>query len=117
MLFLLEMRTFVSYMCSVNNDHPNLIYITLKLRACISGKSLLSMLQLLHYYNNWNIIICIMLCTAYVLDELATAIRNSTDIHFGLYYSLFEWFHPLYLQDQANKFQTDTYVTVCLLLL
>ena len=53
----------------------------------------------------------------YVLDELATAIRNSTDIHFGLYYSLFEWFHPLYLQDQANKFQTHTYVTVCLLLL
>ena len=44
--------------------------------------------------------------------ELAEAIRNNTDIHFGLYYSLFEFFHPLYLEDHANGFKTQTYVTV-----
>lgn len=49
-----------------------------------------------------------------LLGELAAAIRNNTDIHFGLYYSLFEWFHPLFLQDKANNFQTNTYVTVCI---
>jgi len=50
-----------------------------------------------------------------ILGELAAAIRNNTDIHFGLYYSLFEWFHPLFLQDRANGFETQTYVMVCLL--
>ena len=44
--------------------------------------------------------------------DLATAIRNNTDIHFGLYYSLFEWFHPLYLQDKANNYTTQEYVSV-----
>jgi len=49
-----------------------------------------------------------------LLGELAVAIRNKTDIHFGLYYSLYEWFHPLFLQDKANNYQTNTYVTVCI---
>ena len=55
-----------------------------------------------------------MLQLVYSLGELAGAIRNNTDIHFGLYYSLYEWFHPLFLQDQANKFETQTYVMVCM---
>lgn len=42
--------------------------------------------------------------------DLANAIRNSTDLRFGLYYSLFEWFNPLYLQDKANKWATQSYV-------
>jgi len=50
-----------------------------------------------------------MLCDT---GELAEAIRNQTDIHFGLYYSLFEFFHPLYLEDKANGFKTQNYVTV-----
>lgn len=32
------------------------------------------------------------------------AIRNRTDLHFGLYYSLFEWFHPLFLEDKFSLF-------------
>ena len=28
------------------------------------------------------------------------------EVHFGLYYSLFEWFNPMYLKDKANKFST-----------
>ena len=46
------------------------------------------------------------------LGELGEAIRNKTSIHYGLYHSLFEWFHPLYLQDKANKFKTQEFVTV-----
>ena len=44
--------------------------------------------------------------------ELAAAIRNKTDIKFGVYHSLFEWFNPLYLQDKANKFKTQKFVSV-----
>ncbi|XP_043217743.1 alpha-L-fucosidase-like [Amphibalanus amphitrite] len=36
-----------------------------------------------------------------LLGDLATAIRNRTDLHFGLYHSLYEWFNPLYLNDRA----------------
>ena len=39
--------------------------------------------------------------------ELKAAIESrQPDVKFGLYYSLFEWFHPLYLQDKANNFTT-----------
>lgn len=31
-------------------------------------------------------------------------------MHFGVYHSLYEWYHPLYLQDKANKFQTQDFV-------
>ena len=33
-----------------------------------------------------------------LVGDLAAAIRNQTDIRFGLYHSWFDWFHPLYLQ-------------------
>jgi len=52
-----------------------------------------------------------LLCIYYIGD-LAAAIRNNTDIHFGLYYSLFEWFHPLFLKDKANNFTTQEYIAV-----
>ncbi|BFZ03722.1 hypothetical protein BsWGS_06761 [Bradybaena similaris] len=45
-----------------------------------------------------------------LVGELANAIRNNTDIHFGVYHSMFEWFNPLYLQDQANNFTTQDFV-------
>ncbi|XP_064595553.1 alpha-L-fucosidase-like [Liolophura sinensis] len=45
-----------------------------------------------------------------LVGELAAAIRSETDMHFGLYHSLFEWFHPLYLQDKANNYTTQMFV-------
>ncbi|XP_070580012.1 alpha-L-fucosidase-like [Ptychodera flava] len=45
-----------------------------------------------------------------LVGDLAKSVRNKTDIHFGLYHSLFEWFHPLFLQDKQNKFKTQLYV-------
>ena len=50
-----------------------------------------------------------------LVGDLASAIRNNTDLHFGLYFSQFEWFNPLYLQDKANGFKTQTYVEVRLM--
>jgi len=45
-----------------------------------------------------------------LVGDLAAAIRNRTDIHFGLYHSLFEWFNPLYLADSATGFKTRDFV-------
>ena len=44
--------------------------------------------------------------------ELAQAIQKNTNLVFGLYHSLFEWFNPLYLKDQANSYHTQDYVKV-----
>lgn len=32
-------------------------------------------------------------------------------LHYGLYNSLYEWFHPLYLNDKKNGFKTQEFVT------
>lgn len=40
-----------------------------------------------------------------IVKELEVAVRNRTDLRFGLYYSLFEWFHPLFLDDESSSFQ------------
>ncbi|OQV20299.1 Alpha-L-fucosidase [Hypsibius exemplaris] len=45
-----------------------------------------------------------------LVGDLAAAIRSRTDLHFGLYHSLFEWFHPLYLQDKAAGWATQDFV-------
>ncbi|KAK4008240.1 hypothetical protein OUZ56_013389 [Daphnia magna] len=42
--------------------------------------------------------------------ELAEAIRRKTDMRFGIYHSLYEWYHPLYLQDKANNFTSQDFV-------
>ncbi|KJH45522.1 Alpha-L-fucosidase [Dictyocaulus viviparus] len=44
-----------------------------------------------------------------IVGELKEAFKV-TDVHFGLYYSLFEWFHPMFLND--GKYNTTTYVDV-----
>ena len=41
-----------------------------------------------------------------VVGELKKAFERHPDVHFGLYYSLFEWFNPMFLQDQSNQFTT-----------
>lgn len=44
-----------------------------------------------------------------LIGELRTAILNKTDIKFGLYHSLYEWFNPLYLADKSNNFTTNVF--------
>lgn len=51
-----------------------------------------------------------LVCMLYVTGELANSIRAKTDLKFGLYHSLFEWFNPFYLQDMENNFTIQTYV-------
>eukprot|EP00092_Neocalanus_flemingeri_P003228 GFUD01003455.1.p1 GENE.GFUD01003455.1~~GFUD01003455.1.p1 ORF type:complete len:472 (+),score=104.48 GFUD01003455.1:24-1418(+) len=46
-----------------------------------------------------------------VVGELSDAFRADGKVRFGLYHSLFEWFHPLYLQDKNNNFTTRNFVT------
>ena len=47
-----------------------------------------------------------------VIGELKKAFQQRhPDLHFGLYYSLFEWFNPMYLKDKANRF-TTRYVSI-----
>uniref|UniRef100_A0A8C4QTC4 alpha-L-fucosidase n=1 Tax=Eptatretus burgeri TaxID=7764 RepID=A0A8C4QTC4_EPTBU len=44
-----------------------------------------------------------------LVGPLAAAVRKR-GLHFGLYHSLFEWFNPLFHQDKATGFKTQTFV-------
>ncbi|XP_071141224.1 alpha-L-fucosidase-like [Mytilus edulis] len=44
-----------------------------------------------------------------LVGQLGAAVREK-DLKFGLYHSLYEWFHPLYLRDKRNNFQTQDFV-------
>ncbi|XP_012228334.1 alpha-L-fucosidase-like [Linepithema humile] len=46
-----------------------------------------------------------------LVGELAKAIRSETDIRFGLYHSMYEWYNPLYVTDKRNNFTTNKFVT------
>lgn len=46
-----------------------------------------------------------------IIKELADAVRANTSMKFGLYHSLYEWFHPIYLEDKRNGFSTNEFVT------
>ena len=50
-----------------------------------------------------------MLPPLVLLGDLANAVR-SHNMTFGTYYSLFEWFNPLYLNDKNNGFNTTEYI-------
>ena len=50
------------------------------------------------------------------VDDLRASIKKKTSVKFGLYYSLYEWFNPLFNSDKKNNFTTQDYVAVCLLL-
>jgi len=42
-----------------------------------------------------------------VIGELSAAVRNRhPDVKFGVYYSLFEWFNPMWLKDKATGFRS-----------
>lgn len=45
-----------------------------------------------------------------LISELSTAIRTKTTLRFGLYHSLMEWFHPLYLSDKQKSFSNNEFV-------
>ncbi|XP_071355416.1 tissue alpha-L-fucosidase-like [Trachinotus anak] len=45
-----------------------------------------------------------------LVGDLGEAVRNRS-LHYGLYNSLYEWFHPLYLADKKNGFKTQAFVT------
>ncbi|KAM6959428.1 tissue alpha-L-fucosidase-like isoform 2-T2 [Aplochiton taeniatus] len=44
-----------------------------------------------------------------LVGDLGEAVRNRS-LHYGLYNSLYEWFHPLYLADKKNGFKTQEFV-------
>nr|CAD7261603.1 unnamed protein product [Timema shepardi] len=45
-----------------------------------------------------------------LLGELASSIRSKTDLKFGVYHSLMDWFHPLYLRDKFTLFTEQMFV-------
>jgi alpha-L-fucosidase len=45
-----------------------------------------------------------------LVKDLAEAVRNNTDLHFGLYFSLYEWFNPLFNSDMLHLWLEQTYV-------
>ena len=47
-----------------------------------------------------------------IVGELANSIRKRTNITFGLYHSLFEWFNPLFLSDEASGYKNQDFVRV-----
>jgi len=46
-----------------------------------------------------------------LLGELCAVIRAKPALRYGLYYSMFEWYNPLWLLDSQNKFKTNEFVT------
>ncbi|KAJ6655628.1 hypothetical protein lerEdw1_004980 [Lerista edwardsae] len=44
-----------------------------------------------------------------LVGDLGKALKQRR-IHYGLYHSLYEWFHPLYLADKKNVFKTQDFV-------
>ncbi|KAM9340045.1 tissue alpha-L-fucosidase-like [Symphorus nematophorus] len=46
-----------------------------------------------------------------LVGELAEAIRKRS-LHLGLYHSMYEFFHPLYVMDRTNGFKTQNFVAL-----
>lgn len=47
--------------------------------------------------------------TPFVSEELAMAVRTHTNLRFGVYYSLREWYHPLYMSEANRNFTGDEF--------
>ena len=41
-----------------------------------------------------------------IVGELAEAFKKQGKVRFGLYYSLYEWYHPLYMADKDSNYTT-----------
>ena len=63
-------------------------------------------------FKHMHLSLCGLANNFALTGALADSIRNRTDIHFGVYHSLFEFYNPLYLQDVANNYTTQNYVRV-----
>ena len=57
--------------------------------------------------KDWRCLLKYILRLFILAGDLAKSIRSKTDMHFGLYHSLGEWFNPLSLEDQKNNFSTN----------
>ncbi len=56
---------------------------------------------------------CIRFNTFFLITgDLAKSVRNKTDLHFGVYHSLLEWFNPLMEEDVKNGNKTHYFVDV-----
>ncbi|KAG5842334.1 hypothetical protein ANANG_G00176530 [Anguilla anguilla] len=44
-----------------------------------------------------------------LVEDLGVAVRKRS-LRYGIYYSLYEWFHPLYLSDKKSGFRTQEFV-------
>lgn len=45
-----------------------------------------------------------------LVGELGAALKQDSDLIYGLYHSMFEWFNPMYLEDAANQYATQEFV-------
>lgn len=45
-----------------------------------------------------------------IVGELRQSVLKVGGVHFGLYFSQYEWFNPLYLNDKSKQFSTQDYV-------
>ncbi|XP_068148913.1 putative alpha-L-fucosidase [Drosophila tropicalis] len=45
-----------------------------------------------------------------IIKELSAAVREVSDLKFGLYYSLFEWFNRLWIDDKLHLLMQQNYV-------
>lgn len=45
------------------------------------------------------------------VGELQDALKG-TDVRFGIYHAMIEWFNPIWLADQRNNLTTQHYVKV-----
>ena len=63
-------------------------------------------------FKHMHLSLCGLANNFALTGALADSIRNRTDIHFGVYHSLFEFYNPLYLQDVANNHTTQNFVRV-----
>jgi alpha-L-fucosidase len=44
-----------------------------------------------------------------LVGEFAKAIKAKPNLHLGLYHSLLDWYHPLYMQDKASGWKSNTF--------